>query len=332
MILTADLHLTDQPEDEYRWRIFDEILECAGDIQDGNLFILGDLADRKDRHAARLLNRMREQFKRLSSHGMVTHIIMGNHDVPMEGLPFWDVLNDIENVSFLSTPALFARHVWLLPWTANPAETWKYLDFSETRYCFIHQPITGAVTERGHVISDAADIDVIPRLNAKGLSIKIYAGDIHNPQKIGRVQYVGAPYPIDFGDDYPTRLTILNEYQEEWWPLYSIKKAVLELDSLGDLDHSHDLCEGDMAKVRMRIDPKRIGEWPQDKAEIRDWAARHGIKLAAIEARVEFQINKPQELLSAAADLTEIYHTFCKETGLAEQTIKVGLNILREED
>ncbi len=85
-------------------------------------------------------------------------------------------------------------------------------------------------------------------------------------------------------DDYPTRLTILNEYQEEWWPLYSIKKAVLELDSLGDLDHSHDLCEGDMAKVRMRIDPKRIGEWPQDKAEIRDWAARHGIKLAAIEA------------------------------------------------
>ncbi len=86
MILTADLHLTDQPEDEYRCASLMRYWNAPGIFKMETYLSWGDLADRKDRHAARLLNRMREQFKRLSSHGMVTHIIMGNHDVPMEGL------------------------------------------------------------------------------------------------------------------------------------------------------------------------------------------------------------------------------------------------------
>ena len=57
--ITADLHLTDRPEDEYRWKAFDHVVrESLTSYGAQEIYLLGDILDRKDRFPARLLNRL----------------------------------------------------------------------------------------------------------------------------------------------------------------------------------------------------------------------------------------------------------------------------------
>jgi UDP-2,3-diacylglucosamine pyrophosphatase LpxH len=54
-IITSDLHLTDRPQDEYRWGIFPWLVNQSKELEVENLFILGDLTDFKDKHSAKII-------------------------------------------------------------------------------------------------------------------------------------------------------------------------------------------------------------------------------------------------------------------------------------
>lgn len=328
MILTSDWHLTDNPADEYRWEVFGHLFEYCQDCDDGDIFILGDIADRKDHHSGALLNRMLHEFQRYANAGLQVHAIMGNHDYPLKGTPYWSVLNTLApRVQFHVKPYYIKQHkLWLLPYTPKPEEDWKAIDWGRYDTAFIHQPVNNAILESGRKLTS------IPALPLPH-DIKIWAGDIHTPQKIGRLDYVGAPHPVDFGDDYDCRFVQLDHYCEyaDHQDLAYMRKAMLDFKSLKDLEGGHDLSEGDQAKVRMVVDPKRIGQWPADRLVIQEWAKKLGVTLASIEAVVTFTLNRRADIPDIKADLEQVFKAYCEEEGLKGETVEVGLDILRDD-
>ena len=92
MLVTADWHLTDAPQDNYRWLAFDHIRALCAEHQIRDVCIMGDLTDRKDRHSAELVNRMIAELRKCVEEGLSLAILMGNHDKPLKGTPYWEFL------------------------------------------------------------------------------------------------------------------------------------------------------------------------------------------------------------------------------------------------
>ena len=59
ILVIGDLHLTDQPKDAYRFGIFKWIKKQIEKHQPEYTVILGDLTDKKDKHSAGLVNRIK---------------------------------------------------------------------------------------------------------------------------------------------------------------------------------------------------------------------------------------------------------------------------------
>jgi hypothetical protein len=331
MILTADWHLDDNPANEYRWQVFYELFEFCSETEDGEVFLLGDIADRKDRHSGELLNRMLKEFKKFSDAGISIMAIMGNHDAPLKGTPYWSVLNMLPGVKFFTQPRLVRANgvdIWMLPYTPYPHADWKDLDMHSNQVAFIHQPTQGALLESGRRL---VDVPALPKLPMSD----IWAGDIHTHQKIGKVNYVGAPHPMDYGDDYPCRMIQLSDGDDalrisETRELDYMRKAMLDLKCLGELDQDFGLQDGDQAKVRMQVDPKRISQWPADRQEIQEWGRRMGITIASIEAKVTFTVAKKADVPDIRADMEQVFKDYCELEGLGDETIEIGLDILQE--
>ena len=50
VLIITDLHLTDVPAENYRWDVFKHAKTELGKNKYDELFILGDLFDKKDKH------------------------------------------------------------------------------------------------------------------------------------------------------------------------------------------------------------------------------------------------------------------------------------------
>lgn len=291
MILTADWHLTDKPEDDYRWRAFDSVLDfmaAAGARQ--HVYILGDLTDRKDRHSAELVNRLIDELRRLGEQALSITIIMGNHDAPMKGRPYWDVLNKVTfpcPVQFYATPALaMGGRLLLLPWTAKPGKTWAEggLQFSKTPgpggAIFMHQTVHGALMESGQR-AEVEERLMFPR------NVKVYSGDVHTPHRVGFVEYVGAPHHVKFGDHYALRMLLLNdafEIEEVYEPRPP-EKLLMEASSLDDWETTMLFIHtGAQIKIRMPITASQLNEWPAMQRRMHELCSDKGVRIDSIEA------------------------------------------------
>src|SRR5215472_9014081 len=94
ILITSDLHLTDNPMDEYRWEFFDFLLDQIVKYKIDHLIVAGDAWDRKDRHSGKLLNRAVSAFHKIKLNTNVEILIVrGNHDSALEGTHYWEFLN-----------------------------------------------------------------------------------------------------------------------------------------------------------------------------------------------------------------------------------------------
>jgi DNA repair exonuclease SbcCD nuclease subunit len=324
LILTADWHLTDATADEYRWKAFDTLLALAKKHREPNgveLFILGDLTDRKDRHSATLVNCLVDEFYKLK--GFPLSIIMGNHDQPLKGAPFWQFLNKM-GILFADKPHAL-DDLLLLPYSHNPIEEWRGIPYKNYKALFMHQTVTGVIGENGKELTNDK-MPLFPR------HLRIYSGDIHTPQKVGLVEYVGAPHPVKFGDDYPCRMLVLDDRNFsiiEAVPLLPIKKLILTIRDTEDLDRAK-TSPNDQVRIRFEIAISHIQNWPVIQAEIKDWARRREIMLASIEALVQLQSKQRQNndshfQVETPADILQAY---CEEEGIEGPVAETGRNIL----
>lgn len=340
MLLVADLHLTDNPSEEYRWAIFGELRKAfAGHHCD--IIIAGDLCDRKDRHSGELVNRLVKELTGLRDFMWETmggpygeiHIIMGNHDAPLKGVPFWSFFDHIEGIHFYTEPAAHDNgELLFLPFTPNPAEAWADLDLAAYRCLIMHQPLVGARGANGRALAKGSPMPVFQKWQ------KLYSGDIHGPQKVGRVEYIGSPHPVAFDENHLFRIVHLdkNYRNDDSITLRPLQRHILDIsyDDLAAFDAHAGWAAtkpGDQVKIRCRMPLALIKEWPQTKAHLEACAKRDELQIFSLEPIVEAGDQGDADIIEPwgggeAPDV--VLGAFAEQEGIKGKLLQAGQRLL----
>jgi len=338
MILCSDLHLTERERDEYRWEFLDWLAEELDRSGEDELFILGDLTDQKDGHSAKLVNRIIDTLFGLPAN--VT-ILKGNHDYTDADCPFFRFLDKEmgDNIRFVSDPLLDeddSGNILLLPHTRTPLEDWSSIitDFSHVKLIFCHQTFNGADAGKGHML--ASSLSSLYFSQGRGFRGKVLSGDVHVPQKVGDVTYVGCPYPVAFGDMFTPRILFYRDGKLTQKKTPSIHRWSLDLSSVDELADMPDLQEGDQAKVRMHLPRSEFGSWEQHKMRLFEIAKKCGVQLFSVElhekkSRTRSRLEDPTAKAPVAVSAEELLRTFCRARGLDEAIEETGVELMKEE-
>jgi len=329
-LLTSDLHLTDNSIESYRWDVFESLTKLSIENLVDVIIILGDLVDRKDRHSGLLVNTIIDAFQGLiTDTGCKIIVLMGNHDQPLNGIPYWKFLSSI-GVEYITVPTL-RNGVWLLPFSSNPKDDWKSLLLSSSKAIMMHQTISGSVIDGDRII------DVAPHPMPKlPKNIPLFSGDVHRPQYIDGVIYVGAPHPVRFSETWLNRVLLIQEsnfknYKEIFLP--STKRAIIEISNSQELD-SFNFRKGDQVRIRYKLDGKNLTSWTEEEGVIKQWAATKEIFLASIEAIFtnEISIDSNEQKVSEMELMKpeEVIRNFAKQENLSDDILNLGLQLLKE--
>lgn len=317
MLLTSDLHLDDRSINDYRWKIFETLKVNS----DGDIYILGDICDRADRHSSALVNRFITELTNLTADGNAITILAGNHDQGLKPPVYWEFLNQIPNVRFIVKPTALGD-LLMLPHSPNPCVEWEGLTFNHYRCIFLHQTVNGA--DMGTRTFHGDDHMPLP------FNVPAYSGDVHYPQSVGPVTYVGAPHPVRFGDNHRTRLLLLNEDYgiEREIIVRRMRKRVIEISNLEQLQGLQ-MGQGDQCRVRFRLPPDEMDSWPTEQAAIAEWARNRGVHIASIEAIVETSPSGTKRQFDFDADPKQVLEGYCLAEGVGAELLSSGLEILK---
>lgn len=323
-ILTSDWHFTSNPRDAYRFDFVPWLVKQIVKREVKTLVIAGDLTEVKDNHGAQLTNAIADVIARLALSCSVI-IVRGNHDGIDADVPFFRFLQYVPNVRFVVKPSSLKvdelGRVLFLPHSTRPLRDWRDALQSKYDYCVAHATFAGTVAENGY------ELGGIPT-NIFAKNAKVFSGDIHIPQKVGPVTYIGAPYHVDFGDEYVPRILHLDNTKVTSIKVPGPSKRVIEVNALEDLMSVDDLVEGDMVKVRFHLagDDAKTGI-PRDK--VLKWAKDNKIVLSAIAASVTTHGASGVASSKKQVSDVELLHDFAQRTGLDEKTTKLGLRFVK---
>jgi len=317
-IITADLHLTDRPADAYRFEFFDWLYAKDFDA----LVLLGDLTDEKDRHSALFVDRIVNSLLRFVAGGREVHLLMGNHDYTDATCPFFKFLGHLPNCFYYATPQI--REIGNTRWSFYPhsREPKKYwADMRRGRelgvdYTLCHQIFQGAQSESGHDLDGCE----VPSLEGAG---KIFAGDVHTPQEVGLVEYVGAPYPVRFGDSFEPHV-VLVEDAKTWTYLKPphIQKVVLEVSDPDDIEYTSTWNRYDQVKVVLKLSRADFGRWEKYCKRVHRICEKNDLVLCGIELR-----ERVRERLGGAASKivpvspTDQFDAYCRHACVDNESV-----------
>jgi DNA repair exonuclease SbcCD nuclease subunit len=292
-LLLSDLHLTSAPRDEYRWQVFDQVVDFVQRQRVDRIIILGDLTDAKDGHPARLVNRIVDQLTRLRGTKVAKvvqafHpdiiILRGNHDGIDPEWPYFKFLSCIEGIAFISSPVwvkLPDAQVLALPHSRTPRVEWaKYLVEAEKKadYILMHATVRGAESESGRELDSEVTLSMFKRLNCPVLS-----GDVHVPQRMGTVTYVGSPYHVHYGDKFSPRMLYLDkECAQHSIPLTNIRRWMLDVKDAAAIRKSAAKA-GDQVKVRVHVAEADLSRWQQLRQAVVTTCRIKQLDVAAVE-------------------------------------------------
>jgi DNA repair exonuclease SbcCD nuclease subunit len=306
--------------------VFDQVRkQLEADKSILSVGILGDISDRKDRHDSVLVNLVATEIKSLAKIRTVW-ILKGNHDHPDGGVPYWEFLNNSPIISYIVQPVFsdLLGGSWLLPYSKQPHEDWRGLDFTKGAFIFMHQTVGGAVMANGTKL-DSSEVYDFPK------STIVYSGDVHVPQKVGQVTYVGAPYPIRFGDSYAGRMLIVGKGVELSIPVTSLRKVSATVRSVDDFV-ALNLHEEDQVKLTLQLTAKDAGRWAELQAEIANEAKKIGVGVSSLEVSIDAysadSIDSSEASNLALSD-EDMLIEFCASTGVEDSFVEAGLAFLR---
>lgn len=321
ILVTGDIHLSENPRDAYRFKFLDWLLEQVKKRNVDHLIILGDITDNKDRHDAWLTNEIAHYIHSLAKIVPVT-ILTGNHDYLIADLPFFEFLGRIDNVLWITKPREAGRGDCLfLPHTRNYKKDWpNWLEYKTHDWIFTHQTFQGANV--GSRTLDGIPLSVFPK------GSRVISGDIHVPQTIGPVTYVGAPYHVNFGDDYEGRVLLIDGDKLTSIKYNGPQKRLVEIQHGYDISRDEQaLNKGDIIKVRVKLASDEYDRWATIRSEIKEWADKQGYILETIQPIVDRAAPKSYKKIDAVSD-TELVKTYAKRANLSKQTLSTGLKIL----
>lgn len=340
-LLVADLHLSSIAREEYRWKLFPWLLEIIPQQAVKLLVILGDLTEAKDYHSSRLVNRIVDALCKLNRDTGVTVIIVpGNHDGIDPGCPYFRFLGQFPFVRYMNVPFLTggsggAQDFWVnrkllfLPHTKTPEEWREHKLLPEAEVIFMHQTMAGSKSETGFGLEGMAE-----SVLAAARRAKIWSGDVHVPQVIGPVEYVGAPYPVRFGDEFKPRAVLLSNMLRKATDLetpHFARRSVI-IDASVALDKIDGIQTGDQMKVRVRLSRAEFGEWGRISRMVKQFCEETGVELCGLEVeRVEERAPKIKPRGSggsAALTLAQVLSGWCERQGVEKPLAEAGQRIL----
>lgn len=330
-IVISDLHLTDRPLDRYRWLVFDQISELSKQHGADTLLVLGDLSEYKDYHSSRLVNAVVDAFYGLRKTSRINEVffLRGNHDGVDPAHPYFHFLRRLPWAKFFTEPTRVERGAesWLfLPHSRDLEKDWKDVEIGEASHIFLHGTMTGAVSETG------MKMEGISSSWFKGLRSTILAGDIHVPQKVGNVMYVGAPYPVRFGDNFQGRALVLKGTEIIACPLANIRKVTLRLTGTALTKDSADVRKGDHVRVIITLADSEMGDWHEVKKGAADFCAARGAVLCKVElehTKTEKEGSKPRIKLKTRTP-EESLSLYCHAQGVDAALTELGKQLLSE--
>ena len=275
-LFVSDPHFTNKPLDEYRWALFPQLLQWIDKYQVEELWILGDLTDAKEGHDAIFVNRLTDAIAMLAEIVPVV-ILRGNHDYLVKECAFFEFLRKIDGVYWIDKPTVLGE-VICFPHSKNPKEEWKTLmgNLDDYEFAVFHQCFLGSKTSLGHIL-EGADFDLSHLKNCKPL-----AGDIHLPQTVRGIEYVGSPYPTTFGDRFLGRCLLFRDGVKTQLHMATIQKCTLEISKVPELYEAR-LYPDDQVKVRFNLSKEDRAEWTNIKQAIKDACKDLGVVLGGIE-------------------------------------------------
>ena len=342
-ILTTDLHLTEKQEDQYRFNIFPWLVaRYSRSSSVRAVFLLGDLTDRKDNHSAWFVNKVVSCLRDLAGHFDV-FILKGNHDFADPNSPFFEFVNHvaIDRVSFYTSPIKISKiynggrqfRFLMLPHTKNPDEDWKDLEFVKSDAIFMHQTFKGAKAENGMAL------DGLSPKRFEKYRAKIFSGDIHVPQKVGPITYIGSPYHIHFGDKFKPRVLIADtdfNTTEEYYP--APRKHTVEVRDPTELKTLKTLREGDWIKVRVLLRRSEFVDWPKYRDAVRKVCEGLGLDLCGTElrelkrVRLKEDDGEPEQIKEKVRHSPyEVFEQYCRSQNIDHHTHDVGKALLGKE-
>ena len=328
-LVVTDLHLTDKAKDAYRWELFQWITRTILKYHATDLLILGDLCNEKDKHSATLVKKVVDTFSEILEHtGVTIHILKGNHDYSRdEANPFFSFLNKIPRINFYIFPTVVHDKLLFLPNSKFPEKDWANFNFGEYEYVFLHQGFVGALTSTGFELESGATQEMLRTVKP---TTKVFSGDIHVPQTVGRVTYIGTPYPINHNDDYECRALLIENGEEKDLHFASIHKHTIDITGLEDLKNL-DIQPGDHVKIRIHLRDSELDTRVSKKIEITEAMNAMGIVISSVNTIVNKESNKNKPIIKNHS-VEELIQEFGTNEHLEPGTIQLGKILSRKEN
>jgi DNA repair exonuclease SbcCD nuclease subunit len=321
-LVTGDLHFSANPLNAYRDKFVGWLYDRIENRGITDLIILGDLTDAKDEHGAELVNRVVGHLHALSRLCPV-YILTGNHDYVNQESPFFAFVRRMDNIHWYNTPTQETTindigNCLFLPHTNDWAKKWPPVLKKKYDCILTHCTVQGTTGGFGHKLSG---VPVSLFDNQKW----VISGDVHYPQEFDKFLYVGAPYTINFGDDYHGRVIEIKGGEWEGIPVKLPQKRLLVVSSIKELILKHELMKGDIVKVEYNLKQREQGRWYDIKAEIKEWGDKRGYVMHSIVPIIDVQTTAYKHVDLRTDD--ELITAYAKSVGVPTKTLERGINL-----
>lgn len=340
VLITSDWHLNDTPRDAYRHDFQKHLRAIAKKAKVQGILMLGDICEEKDRHGAWLVNEVVDHLVKLAEIAPV-YLLRGNHDYLNPEEPFFAMLGRIEGLTWVNHPTPSASlpsgpldelgDILFLPHTRDHNKEWAGLNFKNFDWVFAHNTFQGAVGDNGSLL-DGIPVEVFPK------DAHVISGDIHSPQTIGPVTYVGSPYRVDFGDSFDPILLLIRDNKLVEVLLSDLPQKRLVTAANTDhgvaLEKPRGLHEGDILKVRVSLKSGDHAKWSEIQAEVRAWGTENGYTIHTIQPVViDSQVKSSAKRLSRARqDDSSLLQEYGRQRDIDPKTLNVGQSFLKADE
>ena len=326
-IITSDWHLAESYKVRYRFDIFEFLAGLSSDRGIDTVFFLGDLTHNKDRHSGKFIRKVIDSFRYMFSKSPIKRFfyLIGNHD--RINHPTFSILGDIfgDRVVVVDEPmALQQYDVFMIPHQDDHNVFSKHVREAKSSgisMLFVHQIFTGAAFDnRAQSIASFS----IPN------GFTVFSGDVHVPQVIDNVTYVGSPFSVSFGFTYEPRVIVFDGREYVSVPTRLVRKIVVKcgVDDIYREIGKLDLRDNDMVRVHVETVPltaKRMKEITDDVRKFLD-GNYAGIRFVFVKDRKDVGTGKADRSVFSPDKLLEEY---CTRSDVPPDVRDFGVEIVK---
>jgi len=313
--------------------IVNQVGELARKYQVKRIFLLGDVFELKDRIPARIMILFADA---IANYPCPLTILKGNHDYAEDDYAPIKLLLREGKIDFVNSPCFDMQFAFLpyrrkyeefkKEWVELHNQMKKDTGFDVPIKLFLfHNTVPGSKFANNLKAEGEFDLPTM-----KG--VRYLAGDIHLPQRVGPIQYLGSPYQVDFGEEgqekfvylYKTNIDLLTSVELNYPKFVSIELS----EETGFPSFPREALEGNYIKLKGEV-----------LKEHKDYVEQTKISLMKqfnpkfVISAVKYRSEKKARIETAKDDHQAVLSEFLQqsETGLDKQRLlEVGLDLIKE--